>query len=74
MMTVPGGSDSKKAVKGNFTVEVSLYNEMLDQMDTGLDQPMYQVNQAAQGAWYTAQNTAYWRTAITVLFLSLTVG
>ena len=37
-------------------------------MDGNIDTKMYQINQAAQGVWWAANNSPTWRIALSVLY------
>lgn len=75
-MDVPGTNDTKDALRALLTVNATHYDDWNQSMgiayntpeDGDLDQPIYMVNQALQGAWYQANNSPFWRTAIAVIY------
>jgi hypothetical protein len=49
-----------------FNQYVVFDDTKVDQMDSGLDDPIWQINQAGLGLWWTGDNTEEWRTLVNV--------
>jgi hypothetical protein len=65
-------SITKEALTTIYNVNATFYDKLPS--DAGLDTPIYQINQAALGAWYQANNMPFWRIALTVCCVFLDIN
>lgn len=66
--TVPGSNNKKNSIKMVYNT-YSEYDqgETAKEVDSTLDTPIWQINQAGQGVWYGATHTPDWRIYLNVI-------
>jgi hypothetical protein len=71
---VPIPGQPGKTTKGINMIfnQYALFDDTkIDQMDSGLDDKIWQINQAGLGLWWTGDNTEEWRTLVNVFIFPI---